>query len=943
MKPFRDLSIRKKLSLVILLTTCLALLLTCIGFAVYETVTFRSTMISELAILADTIGANASAALTFGDAKSGTEILAALDADQHLLLGRLYDSQGNVFAEYRRADAAGILVPSRLKSREVFTRDSLTLTREIDFNHERIGTILLISDLGRFYARLREYALIALLMLLTSVLAATLLSSQLVHVIADPIVSLAETAKIVSEGRDYSLRAIEHGRDEIGELMGAFNEMLSQIQQRDAALQAANQELEARVEERTAQLKTEIIDRERAQREAEERSVYLNALIQNSPLGIVVCDVDHRIQLCNPAFEQLFLVEGARVSGLALDKIIAPDANTPAEPHISDALMKGSTAHLVTRRRRSDGRLVDVEIHEVPLVVNGREVGALAIYQDIRERKRAEIEMQRAKTAAEEASRMKSEFLANMSHEIRTPMNGILGMTDLALDTELTSEQHEYLTMVKTSADSLLQVINDILDFSKVEAGKLDIDSVPFSLRDNVGDTIKAIGGRAAQKGLELACDIAPEVPDAVEGDPGRLRQVLVNLVGNAIKFTERGEVVVRVTQISQADQEAHLHFSVEDTGIGIPPERQRAIFEAFTQVDGTTTRRFGGTGLGLTISARLVELMGGRVSVESEIGKGSAFHFTIRMRLQKGDAARPVFKESANLPGLPVLIVDDNLTSRRILHQMLLALMMKPVSVESGKAALECLRRAHASGHPFSLVLIDAQMPEMDGFGLAERIKRDSGLSATPLILLTSAGERGDAMRCRQAGISGYLIKPVKQSELLGAVGETIGAAAQGNVHAPLVTRHSLRETQLRLRILLAEDNVVNQRLASRLLEKQGHTVTIARNGHEALKALEQRPFDLVLMDVQMPEMDGIEAVRAIRANEKNTGVHIPIVAMTAHAMKGDEERCLAAGMDSYVSKPIQVKKLFGAIATLFAQKTRIPAMEAEPASPAPSSKSSE
>jgi two-component system sensor histidine kinase/response regulator len=649
--------------------------------------------------------------------------------------------------------------------------------------------------------------------------------------------------------------------------------------------------------------------RERLDRSLTELEFQKYALDQHSIVSIT--DRSGRIIYANDKFSE--------ISQYSRDELYGKDhrmLNSGAHPseffkQMWATIGKGIVWKGPVKNRRKDGSCYWVDSTIVPFMDEmGKPERYVSIRTDITERVAAEEAMKAALDAAESASRAKSDFLANMSHEIRTPMNGIIGMTELALDTDLDREQQEYIGLVKSSADSLLTIINDILDFSKIEAGKLDIEMIEFDLHDLMSQTAHSIAFKAHQKGLELLFRIDESLPSLLRGDPGRIRQIMINLIGNAIKFTEQGEIEISVSpsKIRTGEGTVGIEVRVRDTGIGIPVAKQHAIFESFSQADTSTTRRYGGTGLGLTITQRLASLMRGKVWVESEPGKGSTFH--VEMVLDAPSQEAVVCEATASLAGKRALVVDDNATNRALATEMLQKWGMHPDAVDRGASTIEVLERAAREGTPYDLMLLDMQMPDMDGFQVAEHLQAHPDLKVSSVMMLTSEGRRGDADRCRQLGIAAYLHKPMIQSELFEAI--TIALSDGNGQRRPLITRHSLRQNRTKLRILLAEDNRVNQTLATRLLAKFGHAVVVANNGLEAIDLWQSDRFDLILMDVDMPELNGLDATARIRALEHGSAGRIPIIGLTAHAMQGSREQCLAAGMDGYVSKPIDTESLW-------------------------------
>ena len=917
----KNASIKRKQMGIIMLTSTVTLLVACAAFIAHEVVTFRNVMVQNLSTLAEITGKNSAPALQSNAPGDAAATLALLQSERNIAAAWIVTKDGEPFATYHRPNTSPRPNPPRAAAEDhQFTSDSLLLRRPILLGNVVIGAVYLESDLTALYLRLWQYARIVGLVLVVATLVAFVLSTWLQRLISNPILHLARTARAVAVDKNYSVRATKHSDDEIGQLIDGFNEMLGQIQQRDAAVSAAHASLEKRVTERTQELRTEITERKKAEQALwESEQLYAQIALNASDVLYVLHMETGTMDFYGQIDKALGYADEEFSRTLAAwERVIHPEDRARVQAAFTDSCQSGKPFDEGYRVVRKDGSCIHWSDRGRPVYNHvGKVVKFIGAGTDITPRKRAEVELTRAKEAAEAANRAKSLFLANISHEIRTPMNGIIGMTGLALDTPLNPDQRELLTTVKQSADTLLTLINEILDFSKIEAGKLQLDPIPFNLHECLEDTVSTIAWRAHQKGLELALQIGTDVPDSLIADPGRLRQIMLNLLSNAIKFTAQGEVVLRAKVEAQTQDTVKLHFVVEDTGIGIPQDKQALIFEAFTQADSSTTRNYGGTGLGLAISAELVDLMGGIIWVESQPGEGSRFHFTVQLDLQK-EATTKFRRHTGTLKNLPVLIVDDNAANRRILEELLSKWDLKPTTVAGAEEALILLEQAASNRQPFPLVLVDALMPGTDGFALAARLQQKPSLAGAVVMMLPSDAQLETISRCQQLGATSHLIKPVRRADLLDALLFAVGSSPAGirrPVPAAGATEHISRRPR---RILVAEDHPVNQRLVLRVLEKWGHNAVIAANGRKAVEAWKRDAFDLILMDVQMPEMSGFEATALIREAEKNTGRHVPVIAMTAHALVGYREQCLSAGMDDYITKPLDPPRLFELIERL-------------------------
>ena len=751
------------------------------------------------------------------------------------------------------------------------------------------------------------------------------ISSVISRTITRPLRRLHEGTEEITKGNlDYKVGT--PSPDEVGQLSRAFDEMTTNLKKSREELEDYSRNLEEKIEVRTRELsdinqdlEKEIIERKQIEETLNKSQQELTSVFKSSPESLIYHDEQGTILKINPRFTEVFGYTLNELEGRNINEgMIFPRDKTKEESKkITQTVLEKGLIRIETIRKKKDGTLFPVVISASPIIIKGKSKGIIAIYSDITKEKLAEKEIIKAKKEAELANQAKSAFLASMSHEIRTPMNAIIGMGELMKNTTLNDEQKEYLDMLRISADNLLNVINDVLDISKIESGHIEIEKIEFNLWELIESIGVTLGIKASQKKLELLCYSNPDVPQYVMGDPTRLRQILINLAGNSLKFTEKGEIAINVKILKREDEKVSLHFTVKDTGIGIPKEKQAKIFESFSQVDSSTTRKYGGTGLGLSICKQLAEQMGGKIWVESEVSKGSTFHFTLPSVVVEKPEGREEKIESPEIKNLRVLIVDDNYTNRMILREIVSLWGALPKEAEDGSSALEELKFAIDRSKPYQLILSDKNMPGMDGFELIKKIREIPEHKKVPIIILSSDRGESDLKKIKELSISDFILKPVRRSRLYNAIVKVIVKETSKSVVKKYDIGSAIKDKLFK--VLLAEDNLINQKLTVRLLEKQGWQISVANNGNEVLNLLDKNKFDFILMDVQMPEMDGIEATREIRKREEETGKHVPIIALTANAFKEDKKKCLEAGMDEYATKPIKINEIFSVIEKIF------------------------
>ena len=920
-KYLGKLPIRAKLVIIILLTSIVALVIQGIGFVVYERGRVQDEMVRDLRSLAQIIATGNTAALSFGDDRVSTESLAALKAKSVVMAASVHDLDGKPFARYESGEEPPFAFPNLTRRMSQVWSDGshLHVIEPVVMDNTPLGAVFIRASLQEVNQVWRNVLWFAGLIIVLTLVIIYWLASRVQRVVSEPLEQLTQTAQAISNGKDYSLRVKQISEDEIGALVAAFNDMLGAIETRSGELILANRMLASN----QAQLKA--INEELEQR-VEDRTAELQALFDSASVGIVLMQ-DRGIVHCNRRMDEMLgYAIGAQVG--QPNRVWYPDeaAWATANREVDVRIWRGETDVREQLLVRRDGSQFWARMSTRAVDVNDRSKGAVAVIEDITAERAVLLEMQKAKTLAEDATRMKSEFLANMSHEIRTPMNAILGMQYLALKNDMPANVRNHLGKAQGAARALLGIINDILDFSKIEAGKLEIDHVEFGLDAVLEQLTDAVVTQAEQKGIEFLIRYDPAIPSRLVGDPLRLGQILLNLCGNAVKFTEQGEVELALRCLNASESEISLQACIRDSGIGMTPEVQNKLFEKFSQADQTTTRRFGGTGLGLAISKNLAERMGGRIWVEdSQPGKGTTICFTVHFEiaLQSQTSQRALVEQAGPmLKGLRVLVVDDNEVSREILAEMLRFFHLDVGSAASGAAALSMLEDAAST--PYDLVLMDWRMPGMNGDEATQRIHRDVAIEQKPKVIMITAYGREDVMRlAEQAGVDGFLIKPVSPSILLDTMLSVLGRGrifGDGEQRGRSTTDLASGGRLAGACLLLVEDNDINREFASELLRSEGIEIDEAVNGEVAIAMVQQRAYDAVLMDIQMPVMDGLEAARRIRALANEPGKErlaaLPIIAMTALAMAQDAEKSKTAGMNDHITKPIAPDHLMATLA---------------------------